>query len=361
MNFGIEFICTDMRPLLSSNQKLLLNYLRPLHSSNRVIVNEPAQKIYYKHLGLLNTDKYDSRTTFNSRNFLRLPQFEKYRLTIRNCNYDIIRGPKIERSFVSEVYGVINRLSLEFDFRIKYPKLQIAESEYRKSVPGKSDGQKTFELIKFLSRLQVHVKKGKNHFPLYELGDKMADIISVSTVPYKKPDKPANGSEPAPNAKQEVIYTEKVCVFICKKDELTAFPGSMNTFYLDHCPKGIEIKYFNFQIKSRTDAIRVFFIIHNGSFSPDYLKRLRSVVMDLWVYYWSLEKIISKNDETRFKNGRIDNFLKDIQQKISSLNNNKRFNFVNLMDQDCGEIMCFEKRKRIQEQIEEMRNVAVSL
>lgn len=355
MNFEIEFVCTDLRPVSVSKEKQLLGYLEPLHRTNSEIATGDGTLPYYKHLGLLKPAV--NTAVFNSRNFLRLPQFENYRLNIRSCNYDIVRGPRVSRQFTSDVYGVVNRMRLGFDFKIKYPKARFDEQESKAAKVGPGEGQKTFELMKFLTRLRVHVKKSKKEFPLYELGNKLAELIPVSTIPHRKRAGQKESDLSQPDATGQVFYCGAVGVFTCKEGEIADFPGHMKEFRTKKLPDGIKINYYDLHVNSGQESIRFYFIVHNGKSSTGYLHDLGTNLIGLWTYFRVLNKVVF---DSNLSPKRFGSFMDEILEMIEGIKNDAEFGFINFGEQDRGEIMASKSRKEMQARIDMLYQSPVS-
>ena len=355
MKFEIEFVCTDLRPVSASKEKQLLAYLKPLHLTNSEIATGDEALPYYKHLGILKPA--ENTAVFNSRNFLRLPQFENYRLSIRPCNYDMVRGPRVSRQFTSDLYGVVNRMKLGFDFKIKYPKRRFDEPENREAKERTGKGQKTFELMKFLTRLRVRVKKSKTEFALYELGKKLAGLISVSTVPHRKPAGQTGSEFLQPEEKGQVLYCGAVGVFTCTKEEIVDFPGHIKEFRTKKLPDGIKINYYDLHVNSGKENIRFYFIIHDGKIPAGYLTDLGTNLIGLWTYFQVLNKVVF---DTGLSPKRFSSFMEDILEKIDGIKNDTEFGFINFGEQDKGEIMASKNRKEIQDRIDMLYHSPVS-
>lgn len=331
MLFEVDFLCLDARPLRKKN-KGLVDFLEPLHQRNETIKRTTAKNhiSYYRNMGILNTGKKVKPAFFKTRNSIKFAGFEKHQLNFKSEKYDLSRGNHVRRYFSTDVYGVINRLKLGFEFSLK-PK----EGKANRSI---DESRNTFEFIKFvLEEIQVKTKNGKER-PLWKLGKEwMPGIIADSTrhKAFSQKNDPKN-----------VTYKETTVVITYEDNELLDLPRAKEEFRVDNCPENVKIFYYDYD--AFPDHIRIYMIQHEHTCPQDFLHELKARLLNLKTNFACLEYALCEVNEL---NDTFKKFVGHLVADIYRVSDNKRYGFLNLGDQDEGEICKSDTRRKINDRL----------
>lgn len=340
MIFEIEFFCTDDRPLLPTEENYLVNYLKPLYNDNEIIVAPP--KCYYRNIGILNTKQNSSRTYFKAGNSIKIPTFEKHRLSTPSMNYILFRKNHVRRHFSVDAYGVINRLKLAFDFTLN-PKPRIKGKKI-------DEEKETYEIMKYLLENIEVIPSKEEKMSLRKLGEYLVKTIATSTV-YNVP--PKKGQE-TPN---HIKHIGTTVVIVYQKGELAALPHNTKVFYINKKHSATDIFYYDFNVKENHEIIRFYFVQVQEEYCPEsYFHQLKNKLLDLRSNLVCLESTIKK---INLSTDRQENFLNYILEEINSIRNDTEYGFLNLANIDKGEILKSSNRKTIANRIRMLKKITI--
>lgn len=370
MIFEIEFLCADLRPLLKEDDKLV-DYLKPLHLYNHRIFgpvfqekkfwdrfiltrykNRKSKKQddgqrnpileknikdakgympFYRNIGIINTKSISKRTFFKAKNSIRFTNFETHQLVELSNKYNLLRGNHVRRHFSTDAYGVVNRLKLGFEFY-----LETLEEKEEFVI----DEQKNmFELMKYVFQMPIKIKGTSETIPTSELGNSLCKIVSDSTK-YRNNDKNKQ-TQTHPN----VIPVGATAIILYKEGELPDLP---NTFKNKGKYQDLKIFFYDYFIDSGLKHIRVYAIQYNENSSLDILHKLKSHLLDLRMSCLYVDQLIFKIGDT---NSKQTAFYKEQLKKIHFIRNNEQFGFIDLKDQDQGEVCEISQRRKIDDEI----------
>jgi hypothetical protein len=335
MIFEVEFLCFDERPLRTHNDGVL-PYLSKFQQNNTAIESQENKKLYYRSVGILNTKKKShgdfNPAFFKTHNSIKFLSFEKHLLdSFASDKYNLHRGDRVRRYFCTSDYGVINRLKLGFEFWFEVKKDRINES---------FDEQKqAYNFIDFVLKMEVNTKNQK--LSIYELGEKwLPQIIKASTKLKEYSEKKDD--------EKIVKYLGVTAVVICEKGELQELPVIRKEFCVTHCPKSnMKVRVFYYDHNVYPNTIRVYLIEYDKGCSTDFLHGLKSHLLSLRTNFICLEHALCHMDVVDKKHTT---FWRKLRNNIHMIRDSK-YGFINLKDQDFGEICHRDTRNKINKKL----------
>lgn len=371
MIFEVEFLCFDERPLRRDNRGLV-PFLEKLHQNDIPIAGPPGDRSYpyYRGVGALNKKKRAdgeyNPAFFKTRNSIKFPAFESLKLAdFESDNYELHRLNRVRRHFYTSDYGVINRLRLGFGFRLE------TKNGAKKS--PKSEQKDAFELIEYILGMPVKTglcNEGKvceekpcRHSPvrarqtencegkekkngecprsdckgirLRDLGEKwLPDTVQKSTRLASYNNKKKNGNKKRP------VYLGATAVMMYKTSELTKPPQISDPFRIDDHPQQFKLFYCDYIVPVTEKPIRIYIIEHDKKCPPDFIHSLKSHLLNMKTNFDCLEHALEMNTDNKTHTV----FVKKLKENILSLRDSKQCGFLDLRDQDRGEV-CTKKRR----------------
>lgn len=372
MIFEIEFLCADLRPLLKEDDKLV-DYLKPLHLYNHRIFGpvfqekkfwdrfiltryknrktkkqDDGQKTpileknfkdvkgympFYRNIGIINTKSISKRTFFKAKNSIKFTNFNEHKLVELSNKYNLFRGNHVRRHFSTDAYGVVNRLKLGFEFYL--------ETVKEKEDLAIDEQKNMFELMKYVFGLPVKTKGATETTTVTELGNFLCRTVSDSTKYRDSDDDRNRQSLPHPNVK----LVGATAIILYREGEL---PELLNAFEGEQFPQDIKIYFYDYFIDSGLKHIRVYAIQYKDNSSLAFSHKLKSHLLDLRMSCLYIDHLIFKIGNT---NSKQTAFYKELLKKIHFIRNNKQFGFIDLKDQDQGEVCEISRRKKIDDEI----------